>query len=621
MPEQNPKLGKYLIHEVLGRGGFGTVYRATDTTLDRVVALKILDPLLTRDPGFLERFRREAVGAARLEHPNIVPVYEVGEIEGRSFIAMKYLPGRSLDKLLAEGRLPIERTLHILAQVAAALDFAHDKGLTHRDIKPSNIVVGLDEASGDPDHATLTDFGLVRVDDQSVLTTQGQTLGTPAYMAPEQLDVDRQDEVGSASDIYSFAVVAYEMLAGRPPFVGPTPAVMVAHLTKKPPSMTQFNTALSEDAWRALRVALAKNPSARPDSAISIATSLRSTCITPADRPLRSVPAWIWIAVALVSLGATLLVTQLWHPRLQPRVTQTPRAILTGTALPSTPAILLTSTITGIPAADTPGLPTDTATATCSDPPAGIVQFEVSYDEDGAASVTGLTARDVTALFGDSHLLPDVSILKTLQAHNVQTVNLVMDCETIRIYANGSFSHPIVSQRYDECGQPSATAVDPNALETALRSLVSICPPPLESPRNSVEILLHFPISPGVEVFPARWFVSLERVSRTPTVVTTPIRTSAPTPTPIPTNTPVPTELCRGVTKAGSDRNVRDRPDDNAERIGFVAAETPAIILDQTRDKQGKLWYKIQYGSEPFVQQGWILAEFMIEITTCARLP
>ncbi len=117
MPDTSPTLhlGKYIIHEELGRGGFGTVYRATDTTLDRVVALKILDPLLTRDPGVLERFRRDAIGAARLEHPNIVPVHEVGESEGRSFIAMKYLPGPSLDRLLAEDLLPVERTLHILA--------------------------------------------------------------------------------------------------------------------------------------------------------------------------------------------------------------------------------------------------------------------------------------------------------------------------------------------------------------------------------------------------------------------------------------------------------------------------------------------------------------------------
>ncbi len=268
-------LGKYIIHEELGRGGFGTVYRATDTTLDRVVALKILDPLLTRDPSFLERFHREARGAARLEHPNIVPVYEVGEAEGRSFIAMKYLPGRSLDKLLVEGRLPVERTLHILAQVATALDFAHSKGLIHRDVKPSNILVGPDELTGDPDHATLTDFGLARASDQSIMTSLGQALGTPAYMAPEQLDVDRQTEVGPSSDIYSFAIVAYEMLAGRPPFVGPTPAVMAAHLTKEPPQVTQFNADLPPMLWEALVPGLAKQIAARPKTAGALVAALQ----------------------------------------------------------------------------------------------------------------------------------------------------------------------------------------------------------------------------------------------------------------------------------------------------------------------------------------------------------
>ena len=277
MSETAQQLGKYLIHEELGRGGFGTVYRATDATLDRVVALKILDPLLTRDPGFLERFRREAVGAARLEHPNIVPVYDVGEVEGRSFIAMKYLPGRSLDRLLAEGRLPIERTLHILAQVASALDYAHGKGLIHRDVKPSNILVGPDEASGDPDHATLTDFGLARATDQSIMTSLGQALGTPAYMAPEQLDVDRQTEVGAASDIYSFAVVVYEMLAGRPPFVGPTPAVMAAHLTKEPPPVTQFDADLPPALWEVIKTGLTKDIAGRPQSATWLVAGLMRT--------------------------------------------------------------------------------------------------------------------------------------------------------------------------------------------------------------------------------------------------------------------------------------------------------------------------------------------------------
>jgi serine/threonine protein kinase len=275
--ETTQRLSKYLIYEELGRGGFGTVYRATDTTLDRVVALKILDPVLTRDPAFLERFHREARAASRLRHPNLVPVYEVAEAEGRHFIAMEYLPGRSLDKLLAEeGRLLADRALHILGQAAAALDYAHAKGLIHRDVKPSNIIVGPDEASGDPEHATLTDFGLVRATDQTSVSTLGQSLGTPAYMSPEQLDVDRQEEVGPASDIYSFAVVAYEMLAGRPPFTGPTPAVMAAHLTKDPPPLARFAPDIPDRVWQVLRPALSKGVAERTGLAAELVKQLQA---------------------------------------------------------------------------------------------------------------------------------------------------------------------------------------------------------------------------------------------------------------------------------------------------------------------------------------------------------
>ncbi len=356
MPDTSPTLhlGKYIIHEELGRGGFGTVYRATDTTLDRVVALKILDPLLTRDPGFLERFRREAIGAARLEHPNIVPVHEVGESEGRSFIAMKYLPGPSLDGLLAEDLLPVERTLHILAQVAAAVDFAHSKGLIHRDIKPSNIMVAPDDASGDPDHATLTDFGLARASDQSMLTSLGQVLGTPAYMAPEQLDVDRLDEVGPASDVYSFAVVAYEMLAGRPPFVGPTPAVMVAHMAKEPPPLMQFNAEVPVGCWEALKTGLAKNITERPQSAGAIIKSLQAATATvaqaEADRtaPMRGRLSPIWaVAAVLAILSIILLLIRPWEPGRE-RIAGSPH-ILPITSSQTIPRATDTSALTAAP--------------------------------------------------------------------------------------------------------------------------------------------------------------------------------------------------------------------------------------------------------------------------------
>jgi serine/threonine protein kinase len=148
-------LGKYRILEEIGRGGMGMVYKAHDTVLDRLVAIKVLAPHLTWDQEFVQRFLHEARAAARLEHPHIVTIHDVGQVQGYHFIAMKYLEGRSLAEIIRrEGRLPPERVAHLLAQIAQALDYAHARNLIHRDVKPGNVIVGPQ------DHATLTDFGV-----------------------------------------------------------------------------------------------------------------------------------------------------------------------------------------------------------------------------------------------------------------------------------------------------------------------------------------------------------------------------------------------------------------------------------------------------------------------------
>jgi serine/threonine protein kinase len=218
------QLGKYEILEKLGNGGFGTVFKARDTVLDRPVAVKILHPYLVGQTGFIKRFYREARSAAKLEHPHIVPIYEVGEAEGRHFIVMRYLEGEPLNSLLAEAGDPlsIRESLGILEDVASALDYAHSKGIVHRDVKPSNIFV---TSNG----AVLGDFGIVRVlDDASRVTATGQALGTPEYMAPEQI---KGEDVDARTDIYALGVVAYEMLTGQVPFTGTTPfAIQEGHV-------------------------------------------------------------------------------------------------------------------------------------------------------------------------------------------------------------------------------------------------------------------------------------------------------------------------------------------------------------------------------------------------------
>ena len=265
------RLGKYEIIEEVGRGGFGVVYKAVDTTLQRTVALKVLAAYLLSDPTFIASFQQEAQMAAALEHPNIVTIWEVGEIETTYYIAMRYVDGRPLSRLLEQdGPLPLTRTAYLLDQIAAALDHAHQCGVTHRDLKPSNILVDADDA------VTVTDFGLAKASSVSGLTATGQMPGTPAYMAPEQLDVDRQDEVGPGSDIYALGLVVYEMLAGAPPFVGPTPALIAAHLLKDAPPLRQRRTDLPLKVGDVIDRALAKSPDERPRTAGELAGVLRA---------------------------------------------------------------------------------------------------------------------------------------------------------------------------------------------------------------------------------------------------------------------------------------------------------------------------------------------------------
>jgi serine/threonine-protein kinase len=228
------RLGDYVLLEELGRGGMGVVFRARQESLHREVAIKmILRGQLARHAE-RERFQAEAQAAAKLDHPGIVPVYEVGEIEGRPYFSMKFIRGTTLAQRLAEGPMPPREAAQLLVGVARAIHFAHEKGVLHRDLKPSNIL--LDE-QGTPH---VTDFGLAKqISDEPSLTKTGAILGTPAYMAPEQAAGNR-GQVGPASDVYSLGVVLYHMLTGRPPFQGASPVetvLMVLEQDPVPPRM------------------------------------------------------------------------------------------------------------------------------------------------------------------------------------------------------------------------------------------------------------------------------------------------------------------------------------------------------------------------------------------------
>lgn len=217
-------LGKYRAVALLGKGGFGTVFRAIDTTLDRQVALKVLHPQLVSEPNFVERFRNEAKTIAALRHPNVVGVYELGEDNGRWFITMEYMPGGTLkDRLAQQGRLSFAETLHILQQVCAGLEAAHAEGLIHRDIKPGNI---LFDKRG---IAVVGDFGLARVAQLSSMASSSSSsaggVGTPFYKAPELWR--GKPPASPATDVYALACVAYEMLSGHVLFDGDTPDVVI----------------------------------------------------------------------------------------------------------------------------------------------------------------------------------------------------------------------------------------------------------------------------------------------------------------------------------------------------------------------------------------------------------
>ena len=262
MLENGVLLEGYRIDRLIGEGGMGTVYEATQLSLDRKVALKLLSTDLSVDSGFRERFRHEARIQGAMDHPNIVTVHEAGESEYGLFIAMELIRGATLKDLIVGRELDAGRTLRILAQVAEALDSAHEAGLIHRDIKPHNILV----RAGRRDHAYLADFGVTKVRGGTNLTKTGHFVGTVDYMAPEQI---RGEPATRETDIYALGTVLYECLSGVVPFPKDSDvAVMYAHLADPPPQLTQERPELPPQLDAVISTAMAKTPEERYASAV-----------------------------------------------------------------------------------------------------------------------------------------------------------------------------------------------------------------------------------------------------------------------------------------------------------------------------------------------------------------
>jgi serine/threonine-protein kinase len=280
------QVGRYTLEAVVGQGGMGVVYRAYDADLLRRVAVKVMTPNLTTSTA-LGRFQREAAAVAQLRHPGIAAVHDFGRHDGKPYIVFEWIEGRSLTVAMEEAvRLPVERALKLTYQMTSALDYAHQRGILHRDLKPGNVLVTPD------DSPIIIDFGLAWLASDHTLTMPGALFGTPRYMAPEQF---RGEMLDARADLYSLAVIAYEMLAGRPPFLGESiPAYYHQHLYTPPLDITDFVPDLPASVVAALRRALAKDAALRFASGAAFSAALRDMPppveVRPTDTMAQTVP-------------------------------------------------------------------------------------------------------------------------------------------------------------------------------------------------------------------------------------------------------------------------------------------------------------------------------------------
>ncbi|HET8977129.1 MAG TPA: protein kinase [Solirubrobacteraceae bacterium] len=262
--------GRYRIEGRLGVGGMSTVHLAFDNRLERYVALKLLAEHLADDPTFVSRFRREALAAARLVHPNIVQVFDFGFDAGhhQHFIVMEHVSGNSCAELLRDrGRLPVSQAIDIVAQACRGLDYAHRNGVVHRDVKPGNLLVS------DSDVVKLADFGIARATDQSSITQAGSVLGTAAYLSPEQA---RGDEAGPQADLYSLGVVTYQLIAGRLPYEASSLSELALKQQRESPiPLDELNPDVPPALATAVAAALAIDQRDRPQDAMVLAQTLQ----------------------------------------------------------------------------------------------------------------------------------------------------------------------------------------------------------------------------------------------------------------------------------------------------------------------------------------------------------
>lgn len=296
------QLGQYSVTAEIGRGGMATVYQATQASMKRTVAIKILPRNLTHDEKFLARFYREVEIAASLQHPHILPVYDFGEYDGMPYIVMSYMNGGTLADLIAKGRMETSEITRIVQEMADALDYAHSKGVIHRDFKPSNVL--LDEQA----RTYLADFGLAKLTESTEHLTGTGILGTPTYMAPEQAE---PNELTLASDVYALGVTIFQMLTGRVPYEAPTPlGVLMAHITQPVPDIQQMRPELPYETQTVISRSMAKEVTERYPSSGALSNAL-AVALKAATKELKTVSAETSNALLMTNmLGQVIFMDQ-----------------------------------------------------------------------------------------------------------------------------------------------------------------------------------------------------------------------------------------------------------------------------------------------------------------------
>lgn len=463
------KIGRYEIKSELGRGGMATVYKAYDPLFEREVALKVLPREMLHDPQFRVRFEREAKTIAALEHPAIVPVYDVGEEDGQPYFVMRYMTGGSLQERIAQGSLSLQETARIFTKLAPALDEAHLKGIIHRDLKPGNI---LFDRTGEP---YVSDFGIAKITQtQGATVTGGAIIGTPAYMSPEQA---QGDQVDRRSDIYALGVILYEMLSGVQPYQATTPmAVVVKHITEPIPHILDSNPNLPIDIEPVIEKAMAKSRDQRFGTAAELGdaiaevargasgqeaiktASMRATQVAAAKtrmvaaktkvgekpaapgqqpQPKGRPSTWLFIApviliLLLVGVGGGYMLFSALAPTATPQPTHTLAPVIppTNTLAPTEPPTDA-PTNTLVPPTETPTFTPEppTATPAPSRPVVGGAD-QVAFIASNEVWLMNMDGSELTQLTNDNRLpktdlqwIPGARTLVFISLTNVKIVN------------------------------------------------------------------------------------------------------------------------------------------------------------------------------------------------------